>query len=250
MTWFTLLRIFGGLGLECLDVGSREVEWFLNKLKERPNILKEGGGEPYYPCAAGIFYHYGKGVEKDEQKAQEYFRVTIKKVSPLSQSYSLAYSVAYYHLQEFDDAYHHLRQNLRPALDVWAGHLWKEGLHDQAKTYNYKAYEAFDLFESAVKRSSGASFAPAFYNLGLMYRDGEAVEQDDVKAFSYFQKASDLQYGEALYTLGWMYQEGRGVPKDMFKAHQLFKEGKKRNAHDAIYSLGRMYELGLGIKKI
>lgn len=57
-------------------------------------------------------------------------------------------------------------------------------------------------------------YAPAQYNLGVMYENGDEVEQDDFQAFKWYQKAAEQGHAMAQVNLGVMYSLGQGVKQD------------------------------------
>lgn len=57
--------------------------------------------------------------------------------------------------------------------------------------------------------------AQSYYNLGVMYRDGQGVKVDYKKAAQYFKMACDLNYGGACSNLGYLYGKGQGVRYDL-----------------------------------
>ena len=64
--------------------------------------------------------------------------------------------------------------------------------------------------------------ASAQYNLGLMYRKGEGVPQDDVEGVKWYRLAADQGAAYAQYNLGLMYEKGTGVPQDYVQAHKWY----------------------------
>ena len=58
--------------------------------------------------------------------------------------------------------------------------------------------------------------------LGLMYKNGEGVRQDDVQAASWYRKAADQGDDLAQTSLGKMYEYGQGVPQDYVQAHKWY----------------------------
>ncbi len=64
--------------------------------------------------------------------------------------------------------------------------------------------------------------ANAQYNLGLMYRKGRGVRQDDAEAVGWYRKAAEQGYAKAQYNLGVMYDNGEGVPQDDAQAHMWY----------------------------
>ena len=56
--------------------------------------------------------------------------------------------------------------------------------------------------------------AVAQYNLGLMYRYGDGVSQNNKTATKWFRVAAEQGYADAQYSLGLTYRYGEGVPRD------------------------------------
>ena len=73
---------------------------------------------------------------------------------------------------------------------------------------------------AALRSKANAGDAEAQFNLGVMYRVGRGVPQDDVEAVSWFRQAADQGYGPAQNILGNAYSFGRGVPQDYVEAHK------------------------------
>lgn len=74
--------------------------------------------------------------------------------------------------------------------------------------------EAARWFASAA----GQNHSDAMNDLAAMYRLGEGVEKDTVRAFSLSMKAAEAGNATALYDVGQAYQKGTGVTKDMIHA--------------------------------
>jgi len=89
--------------------------------------------------------------------------------------------------------------------------------------------KAYGYFVKSAKKG----FAPAQYNLGVMYLNGQGVEKDIQKAISYFMLASDLGYVNAQVQLGNLYFNGEEVPKDLDKALSFYKDACKNGSQDA-----------------
>ena len=65
--------------------------------------------------------------------------------------------------------------------------------------------------------------ALAQYNLGLLYRKGRGVPQDDVQARQWYAKAAVQGQAKAQFNLGTLYFNGEGVPKDYQQALRWFR---------------------------
>ena len=68
-----------------------------------------------------------------------------------------------------------------------------------------------------------AGDAQAQYNLGLMYRNGQGVLQDDAKAVRLYRLAAEQGYALAQSNLGHMYSNGSGVPQDYAEAVRWYR---------------------------
>jgi len=78
-------------------------------------------------------------------------------------------------------------------------------------------------------KSAAHGFFPAMNRLGELYsRKYSGVEKNYAEAERWFQIASDGGYAPATYNLGVMYLEGLGVPKDTDKAIPLLQRSGTR----------------------
>ncbi len=96
---------------------------------------------------------------------------------------------------------------------TWAG--WDEG----NAAYDRGDYEtALREFQPLAEQGD----AGAQYNLGLLYRQGLGVPQDDAEAVKWYRKAAEQGDATAQSRLGIMYGKGEGVPQDYVQAHMWF----------------------------
>ena len=65
-------------------------------------------------------------------------------------------------------------------------------------------------------------YAPAQFNLGTMYRNGNGVPKDYPEAVQWYRKAAEQGDAMAQGSLGVMYYNGYGVPIDFVQAHVWF----------------------------
>ena len=78
-------------------------------------------------------------------------------------------------------------------------------------------------------------------NLGVMYRDGRGVEQNDAAAVGWFRKAAGKGNAWAEFNLGRMYRLGRGVIRDDAAALEWFRKAAAHghaDAREALRELG------------
>ena len=90
--------------------------------------------------------------------------------------------------------------------------------------------------------------ARAQYNLGLMYRNGNGI-QDDVEAAKWFRKAAENGDIKAQHNLGMMYTYGEGVEQDYAEAVKWYRKAADKGYAMAQFNLGLMYHDGEGVKQ-
>jgi uncharacterized protein len=72
----------------------------------------------------------------------------------------------------------------------------------------------------------------AQYDLGLMYDQGQGVQQSDKKAMEWYERAAQQEEPRAQYNLGLMYLNGQGVSPDLVKAYYWISLSANRgNVH-------------------
>ena len=89
--------------------------------------------------------------------------------------------------------------------------------------------------------------ALAQYHLGVLYRKGRGVPQDDVQARQWYDKAAVQGHAKAQYNLGTLYFNGEGVPKDYRQALRWFRLAADQREAIAQTKIAIMYEDGLGV---
>ena len=85
-------------------------------------------------------------------------------------------------------------------------------------------------------------YTNSYYKLGIMYRIGQGIEQNNNKAFYYYQLAVKENHLEAKYNIAYMYYHGLGVKKNESKAIEIYNELCNLNFPIAYYTLGLIYE--------
>ncbi len=118
-------------------------------------------------------------------------------------------------------------------------------LYEEGKTlYDQKNYTAaFPKLKAAAEKGH----KKAQYRLGRCYDKGNGTEEDDRKAFGWYEKSAAQGYAKAIYQLGKCYKDGEGVQKDKKKAVELFTKAAKMENADAEYALAKAYFKGKGI---
>ncbi|MBP6058457.1 MAG: sel1 repeat family protein [Nitrosomonas sp.] len=93
-------------------------------------------------------------------------------------------------------------------------------------------------------RAAEQGFADAQFNLGLMYANGEGVEQDMTQAVELFKKAAEQGHVDAQNNLGAMYFTGEGVGRDEKKAIEWFEKAAAQGNVDAQANLDAIKAAG------
>ena len=66
--------------------------------------------------------------------------------------------------------------------------------------------------------------AKAQYNLGVMYRKGHGVPQNDAEAVKWYRKSAEQGDAHAQFNLGFMYNNGKGVPQNDAEAAKWYRK--------------------------
>ncbi len=82
-----------------------------------------------------------------------------------------------------------------------------------------------------------ADHSLAQYYLGMMYLQGQGIEQDYNKAGEWFRKSAENSIPQAQYKLGRLYMQGRGVPKDYEFAYAWFSAGAAHKHQKSISAI-------------
>jgi len=89
----------------------------------------------------------------------------------------------------------------------------------------------------------------AQFNLGLLYRKGQGVPNNDRLAIMWFIRAAKQGMTDAQYNAGVMYMEGRGVSVSRLDALKWWQLAAEKNHIGAIYNLGVMHAYGMATAK-
>ena len=103
--------------------------------------------------------------------------------------------------------------------------------------------EATRWFRLAAQQGN----AGAQHSLGVMYEKGRGVAQDDAEATRWYRLAAEQGLASAQSNLGWMYARGRGVAQDDAEAIRWYRLAAEQGLASAQSNLGWMYEKGRGV---
>ncbi|MFT7006753.1 MAG: TPR repeat protein [Colwellia sp.] len=92
-------------------------------------------------------------------------------------------------------------------------------------------------------------YAPAEYQMAIVYQHGYGVAKDGLKALALFELAAKQNYSDAQFELALIYSEGKLVPQDLKKAYALTYKAAKKGLASAQFNLAVMFANGTGIKQ-
>jgi TPR repeat protein len=117
---------------------------------------------------------------------------------------------------------------------------WEEGLTAyKDRDYSTALREWLPLAEGGDVRAQN--------KLGLMYRNGWGVPQDNTEAVKWYRRAAEKGDASAQYSLGSMYEDGRGVPQSFGSAVEWYLKAAEQNEIRAQFDLGAMYAEGQSV---
>lgn len=96
--------------------------------------------------------------------------------------------------------------------------------------------DAPDLVTTIQAADEG--YAPAQYNLGLMYDVGQGVVRDYQQSVFWYTKAAENGFVEAQFNLGGMYFAGQGTLRDYKKAFYWYTKAAEQGHLKAQFVLG------------
>lgn len=105
-------------------------------------------------------------------------------------------------------------------------------------------------FHAAIEQFSplvDEGYAPAQYQMGVIYQKGYGVPKDGMKALALFELSAKQNYSDAQFELAVIYSEGKLVKQDMRKAYSLTHKAAKKGLASAQFNLAVMHANGTGV---
>lgn len=103
--------------------------------------------------------------------------------------------------------------------------------------------QAAELYRKAAEQDIPA----AQNNLGIMYANGEGVVQDFQQAAQWYRKAADHHVAQAQYSLAMLYLNGTGLTQDSPQAIKWLRLSAEKAYAPAELELGMLYNSGTGV---
>lgn len=238
-----------------LELGMTEANFYLGVLCDEYNIPEKDyeKAKAYYEAAGddsraqialGILYNGGKGVEQDEEKAQELFDAAIEQGDMggyLGNAY-IAYGKG-----DYTAAFENLSKVLEGTEQIFVA----QAMSDIGTLYYY-GQGVEQNYAQAIEwhiKAADLGNVSAMNELGYTYGIGEGVEADYTQALEWLKKAADLGNANAMNNLGDMYFYGKGVEQDYTQALEWFEKAADLGEANAMSWLGYLYENGLGVEQ-
>jgi TPR repeat protein len=98
-----------------------------------------------------------------------------------------------------------------------------------------------------LRSAAAKNYAPALFDLGILYSRGCGVHQDFSEAFRFFQAAALSGDMAAAVNLGYLYDQGLGAIQDRSEAARWYRQAAERGERTAQYNLGDLYLRGTGV---
>lgn len=105
--------------------------------------------------------------------------------------------------------------------------LKKENADGQQNQYlksNYQENKAIADAISNYEKAADMNNCSALNSLGMIYINGNGVDENIDKAVGYFKKGAELGWAACQYNLGYCYYNGIGMPQNLSEARRLMQE--------------------------
>lgn len=120
--------------------------------------------------------------------------------------------------------------------------LYADEMKQAMAAYQAGRYqEAHQLWSPLAEQGD----ANAQYNLGLLYRNGQGVKQNDRQALIWFTRAAQQGLLDAQYNTGLMYMDGRGVFASKVDALNWWQLAASKGHAEAQHNLAVLYAYGI-----
>jgi uncharacterized protein len=168
----------------------------------------------------GIIYLNGTGAEQDYSKGIMWLRRSAERGYPNAQ-YELGIAYAEGKGVQKDQAEANMWLEKSAKYGYPPAQKYLESLHQSRQSRKANPADRLNYAEIArhCRRAASIGYAPAQYNLGAIYANGEGVAQSYSVALRLFKQAAEKGYSPAFFGIGFIYSGGEeGPPYDLVKA--------------------------------
>lgn len=207
------------------------------EMKNSLELLKEiaDSGDVVYQNQLGLAYYYGYNTDVDLKKAEHYF----------TRSSEMGFVEAKLNLAEL-----FIKTGKKDeGLELYKK-LAEQGNSVAINKLNYidNETEINELINELEKLALEGNYR-SMKLLGDLYYFGDIISKNPSKAYSYYQKCSELNNNQAQYMAAICNMEGIGTNKDISKAIEYYVKSAKNGNRKAMLDLANIYRKGIGIEK-
>jgi len=204
------------------------------KLDGKPHGSVSAGGSSSVPLSLGHHIAIAATLDGLDQLPSE---IEIK---------TPGQTIVHFALQPVRDARLKSEQAARPApdpLQELRDHAAERSNQGQALYMQHRYAEALPLFQKAC---DGENLIGC-YNLGVLYANGQGVDQDFARARSLYQKACYGGVVSSCTGLGYLASSGQGAPPDFAQARAFFQRACDGGDMLGCHNLAALYQNGQGV---
>ena len=132
--------------------------------------------------------------------------------------------------------------------DAIAAYPQKARFYTQLTRGLHKAGK-LDLARVATQKGADLGSGQSMAYLGVMYKNGEQVAQDQSQALAWFEKAAEKGNPGGMVFAASMYRDGVGTTRNYKRAAELYKMASDRDIAEASADLGIFYDRGQGVER-
>jgi len=99
------------------------------------------------------------------------------------------------------------------------------------------------------RKAANQGFVGAQNNLAVMYEQGLGVPKNKAEAVKWYRKAAEQYNAYAQHSIGVRYRDGDGVPQNFEEAAKWISKAAEQSHHGAFIDMGEMYWKGLGVSQ-
>ena len=210
-----------------------------------PGLLKlSEGDDPNAQWLLGASFNVGRGVEKDQAKAVEWFRKSAEQGNAVAQRLiGQCYLEGEGVEKDQAQAVEWFSKSAQQGNAVAQGLLgW---LYLRGEVVEKDQTKAVEWFSKSAEQGNATSQ----WYLAWRYMSGEGVEKDQAHAVEWFRKSAEQGNADAQRDLAWRYMSGEGVEKDQAKAVEWFRKSAEQGNAEAQRDLAWRYDQGEGVEK-
>ncbi|MCQ2069689.1 MAG: sel1 repeat family protein [archaeon] len=184
-------------------------------------------GDPKGMCDLGFFYYAGYFVKQSDREAAKWYKMSAEK----------GYAEAQNNLASMYEEGKGVLKSIPEAI------RWYTKAADQDNTdacfnlavlYLSQPAEKHMLAHKYMVKAAETGDPEAQNLLGIMYDEGDGVEQSFEKAVEWFTKAAEQGHIDAQFNLAEKYEKGEGVEKSLETAAEWYGAAAEQDDEDAV----------------